>query len=543
MTILSPQEALAATQVLARPPLPPWDQKRALMQSVRWDMLADKWDDHLSEFISTRVDEERLQSWGPPDVSVNTLADLARQYSTPGLYNSAPDLKHAHGSAELLTGPGGYLGRSGYWTRMGWVQYMTIGLGDLFLHHSLVDGEIVHRTVRPADVFLLPHPLDPGRVVQLWELRLRVDPVSGQWRYYWDTYDLGETRDDPVTGEPLQVVRPPSFRICSGQPSALGSYDDASHQFGLPEGGLVGDAYVWKTRSGKALLPYTHYRSSDSGSLWNVWDKRDAAVGTMTTAQAWTYAHASARDATGRTVLAAGITPIVSRTDGAGTAGKTTKIVLQPGAIMYHDCEQGMQPWAQEVGPGVNLADLLDYAERIEERQAVRWGLSASDLAKTGNDPASGAALLISRAAKREFADKVRPLFTTADAHTLRVCSVLLRQVGVEVPEDGYSIAYASIGQTADEQAAVRDELDWELAHGHVSPVTAYRRLHPGLSDEDARAALIQEQLSKAQYNAELKLALAAGGFAPPTPAPTSPPQTSPPDATSDTSAPESVTA
>lgn len=511
-----------------RPQMPtPTEEVRAGKQAVAYEMLAGDWTPYLKEFMATRVQEDRLSKWGPPSTSANTLADMSRQYTTPGLYNAAPSLTHAIPTAARLVGPGGLLHRIGYWSQMQAVQYLAVGIGDMFVCHEVVDGMAAARPVRPHNVYLVPHPKLPHVYVGLWELRLRIDPIAKGWDYFWDMYDLGEWVEELATGKVVETTRPPSFRIVRGRCDDRGAYEDVSNLFGLPLGGLYGETYTWKTEAGRPEIPYTRYRTAKWEGLWGIAEKRDARTGAMEVAQGWTYAGASARDATGSAVIIAGLKPIMSGVQNAGAKERIVSVTLEPGMLMYHEFagDQG-QAFVQQVGPGANLPDLMAYAGELEERQATRWGLSASDVAKSGNDPSSGAALLISRQAKREYATRIEPLFREGDEHALLIYAILLRAHGVRgVPETGYSITYAEIALSPEEAAAEREDIEWDEGKGFISPVTAFMRRNPGMDEAAAVEHLVTEAIRKARLELAVIAARARLGLPPePPPAPANQP-------------------
>jgi hypothetical protein len=494
-----------------RPSMPTTeDEARAVHQLARYRVLTEDWDDILIDWAETRVAKERLAAWGALDTSVDTLADICRQYTTPGLYGTRPTPRNTLG-AEGLIGPGGKLDESGYFTLMQWVQYLVTGMGDFLVCHDVKDGALVHRPVEPFNVWIGCDPDRPDRAVHLWELRLRWLHHSGRWVYAWDQYDLGETATQPDGTEVL--VRPPSYRVVRAGGADPTGADLSNLYLGKP-GGLVGDDYPYRMASGAPFLRYTIYRAVDSKKTWNQFHKRGALRGTLNAALYWTYAGHCARDASGKTVIIGGLEPIGADVIHAGKSDRIRTLQLSPGAILYHAITEGAQAFVQEVGPGSSLPDVLRFAHEYEIKQAVRWGLNPADIQRTSNDPASGAALLISQQGKREFADTVRPLFERADLDAIAKCAALLRIAGVETfPESGYSMSYEPIPESPQEKQARREQADWEVAKGYLSPIGGYQRINPGSTEEDAVAAIVKAEVDKAALSARVAEELAARGL------------------------------
>lgn len=507
-----PSSSLLTTTIsVARPQMPTQDDElRCQKQAARWFILTEDFEELLSQWMVTRVDEQRLAAWGPPDTSSNVLSDMCRQFSTPGLYGTRPSVFHADVTNQGLVGPGGYMDRSGYWTMMQVVQYFTIGMGDFLVRADADASGLSFRLVRPQDVWIYASTDRPDVPLILWELRLRhvkwPTEEVGRWVYAWDQYDLGEIAADGT------LIREPSYRVV--QATGIERGMDLSSLF-------IGKAYVgadyrYRHADGRPFLPFPIYRAVDGKQPWNHLHKVGATRGTLNAATHWTYAGHCARDASGKAVLVSGLMPIMGDAQNAGEAGAIRSIQISPGALMYHAPMEGAQPFVQEIGPGGNLNEVAQFAHFYESKQMARWGISADDVTKSGSDPASGAALFISRQSKREYAAQVKPLFERADLDAIRICAALLRLAEVETfAETGYSISYSEIPRSPAEEKAMRDEIDWDLEHGHISEVDAYLRRHPGAREEDAMAAITKAAVDRAKLEQARAVALVDAGLVP----------------------------
>lgn len=514
------------------------DEERAVHQFTRLQILQEDWDDVIVEWLEEHIGAERANVWGIPDTSANTIADLCRQLSTPGLYGHRPRVERALGGGEGLVEPGGLLDQAGYWTKMAFVQYLVLGLGDMLLRfHVTRSRRFSIRLVWPHNVFLLGDVEDPGTPVQLWELRRRWLHPEERWVYTWEVFDLG------AIGVGGELERPPSYRIheaAPGSPRSVELGEPAYKPGGLgadlsgrfirrPDGSfgaLVGDAYPWRGADGVPVFPYGRYQDADTGCLWNTFHKRGAHRGTLNNALYWTYTGHVARDATGSYVVLAGVVPSGHDvTVGPGSRDATRgnppvySKLIEPGTMEYHDIKEGQQPFVHEVGASENLPALLDFSERYEMKQAVRWGLNPSDLTRQSANPSSAAALMVSNEGKREFSAQVQPVFRAADLAAIKRAAIVLAAAGLgEYPEDGYAIQYHEIPKSPQEQTAQREQLTWEQEQGLRSRVGVYQALNRGVTEADAIAALVRV----AKQERELEDALAAAGVAP-RPAPPAP--------------------
>lgn len=527
------------------------DEERAQHQFTRMQVLLESFEEVLEDWLEEQIGAERSQVWGIPDTSANPLADLSRQLSTPGLYGIRPQVRHATAEVEELIGPDGHLDRAGWYAKMQFVQYLTLGMGDMILgFHVNARRQLTVRMVWPHNCVKIAAPDDPGQAAQFWELRTRV--LDEKEIFVWEVYDLGELGPlDPATNKP-SVVREPSFRIFEANPgsgrapsrrvlsdalfAAGGLGRDLSHRFVLQAdgtaGALVGEQYPWRSEGGDPVFPFAFYQAMDSGQLWNVHDKRGTLRGTLNTALFWTFAAHCAKDATGSYVIVAGLEPGagtvhmgdnvgIDQNPIGGNVPVVTKIVT-PGCIEYHDIVQGATPFVHEVGPGVNLPNVLEFADRYELKQAVRWGLNPSDLSRQSANPSSAAALMVSNEGKREFSDQVAPHFRPVDLTSIAIAAMVLRVGGVVTfAESGYSIQYHRIPRSASERSDQRDQFTWEQEQGLRSKIQTYMVLHDGTTRADALAGLVRVALDELELAQAVNEAGLAAGLVTETDTPT----------------------
>ncbi len=496
-----PHEAIAVRaidQLPARPSMPTIaDQTRAVMLGDRFDIMNELFDDVLEEWMEEHVDVERLTAWGPPDTSVNPLADICRQFTVPGLYGRRPSVMHQDPAAMELVGPGGLLDKAGLFTKLQQVQYFSCGLGDYLVRIDAIKdlGRLSYRLVAPHNVYAVSDDNLPDVAIELWELRLRFWKDRDEWVWTWDQFRIS---DDSIGGEP-------SFRSVRATSDPVGDPgEDLSEVF--LGGTFEGDDYPFRDSENKPFIPYSWYRSQDAGLLWNSNAKRGATRGALNSALNWTYAGHAARDASGQTIFAVGVEEPAVTTRRKGRDNEQSNnavrtLMLTPGAlvVLRPSSDGNGQVTFFQAGPGANLPEVAEYASLYEQKQAVRSGVNPSDIIRMGGSPMSGAAMFISTKGRRENARQVEPLFRQSDLATISMSASLANGQGIAsgLPEGGYTITYAEIPESPAEQKERRDDIQWQTDNRYLSPITAYQQLHPGASREDALAAMVQAELDR----------------------------------------------
>ncbi|NRA03730.1 MAG: hypothetical protein HRU00_14120 [Myxococcales bacterium] len=518
---------------MSRPKMPTFeDESRAIHQASRLAILLDEWDEIESEWLEDHIGAERSQVWGIPDTSANPLADLSRQLSTPGLYGIRPEFKRPDGAGDDLVGTEGAMERAGFYTKMQFVQYLVLGLSDLFLRFDVTGrGELVVRLVWPSDVYLRAPVNDPGNANELWQLTTRWMADEKVSIYTWEVWKLGRVaRSGEVIEEPSYAIHRAEEGTLSANAAfrAGGLGEDLSHRFverfDGTFGRLEGVDYPWRTEAGIPVFPHVHYQDADTGMLWNTFLKRGVHKGTLNTGLFWTYAGHCARDATGSYVIIAGLdegSHTVFSGNGRGGANSnpvdgsvSIKVkLITPGAMEHFNIKDGQTPFVHEVGPGANLDMVRGFADHYEMKQATRWGLNPSDLARTAANPTSAAALMVGNQGKREFSAQVTPIFRRKDLESIETAAIVIRAAGGPVyPERGYSTQYFQIPKTPAEQAEQRDQLTWEKEEGQLSELDLYRKLHPGTTEADAMVALVKVASDDATLQAAIDAELAKLG-------------------------------
>lgn len=496
---------------LVRPRMPnDEEENRSIYLRARRRLIDEDFDEMMVDWITQTAGSDTANDWGPPDTSMNPIANHTKQLVTPGLYGRTPTINTPAGG-DILFGEGGYLEKAGIFRRNMGLQYLTVGMGVFLRKINVVDigygTQVVDRLVDPSNVCVWVDESDPMREVAIWELRVRRrrDAVGNvvEHFYVWDRYDISDPnaprfssiRVDPAGNDVEDVTRLVS------EETAQGGYD-------------------WLDPESKPFLPFITYRAMDTGVYWPMY-RRGMHKGTLRACAHWTYTSRAALFATGEHILLSGVESLPGTSVRHGENDRemgrapTQSMHVTPGMISLMKGTQGETIQAVHVGPGVNLPNLSAFSNQYNMLLAIGDGLHPTDATRQSANPTSGAALEISAQSRREYSIQVQPFFRTSDLETIRKSAWMLTRAGVEVPADGYSITYHTIPLSPTEQEDLRADLEWQEANGQVSPVDVHLRLYPGKTNAQARDAVIAARVERAKIAAEVAAALAEDGIVP----------------------------
>lgn len=458
---------------LVRPTADAATEQRWSRQTLRWQMMSEDFggdDRKIREWFESHVGAERLAGWGPADISANTLGDVSRQLTTPGLYGlGSPTLSHAAGADAFAA----LVEDSGYWTRQQETQFMTVGMGDWVMKCDVIDGELDVQPVMPFNLWTRSHPRRPSKAIEV--RNLMIYEVAGRPEYRWESWDIS----DPAN---------PRYAILdsSGIPDPYFAADQRT-----------GADYWWRYADGRPFIPFVFYARTDTGQLWHDAGRKGATRGALNTMLYWSYVGVCARDSSGTTAIAVGVDFGKSMTTSNEGGAPASKLNLQPGCVLVaQPSDDTRQPMVVQLQPGVDIEKLRMFAEAYEMRQLTREGLAPDDVTRDKSNPTSAAALSINNSAKRQVARRLMPFFRRSDLEMLGKMAAIARVHGLGTyPETGYSIAYEELPLSTDEMEAARAQAEWDLAQGFVSKPRIYARRH-GVSVDDAVVELrkVQEE-------------------------------------------------
>jgi hypothetical protein len=175
-----------------------------------------------------------------------------------------------------------------------------------------------------------------------------------------------------------------------------------------------------------------------------------------------------------------------------------SRVAILPGSLVSLSVEDSSVPASiTQLRPAADLAQLRLWAQGEEARLLTRLGLSADDVRSVSDNPTSADALMIKRDAKQRVSDRMEPFFRDADLQALALVGAMLGG-----PTTGYTISYYRTPTTADEREAEARADQAELDLGVISRVQLYMRRHPGITRQQATAALKQIQADEAALEA-----------------------------------------
>ena len=502
-----------------RPIFPESEQRRVGLQLARYKILTDDHEKIVAAWMEQHAGGVAAR-WGPPDLAINPLATQCRQLVTPGLYGRAPTARNSSGDAAALLGPEGELVRGGFWSRQMHVQYLALGLGDVFVRLGVDENRrLVTRIALPHNLIVECDPDRPDRPTAVTELQVRVVDAEATW--VWEVMQI-----------PTPTRADPSWRVFRALPTgALG--DDVSDQVlykpGRTErGAMVGDEYPFRN-DGRAILPWIAYRGQDTGECWNHLHRRGMHHGSLTAAMHYTFANFANRAASGGMAFLGNAVPfgdIEVQPDASNAVVASRAVQALPATVVFVTPQDPSQPISvAQVHFGQHLEQVAAYAREYEVALAVRSGLNPSDVTRQHANPTSGAALAISNAQKRELMEQIEEVFRRSDVELMEKAAVLLNLFGDvgTLPTTGYTITYARIDDSPQEAKERREAIEWEVANGMMSPIDAYLRLNPGATRDDAFVELTRTHLDSAQLERRYDEAREAAGLPPRQKAPESP--------------------
>jgi hypothetical protein len=356
------------------------------------------------------------------------------------------------------------------------VQRDTLGLREMLVRLDAVERrgvpgeyEITHRAVTPDVVTAAPDHDRPDVPVEIREARVR----DGEWA--WDV---------------LSVVGTPSYTT---QPIRRGAEPI----------NLAPQGYPYVDQDGVPELPYVLYHAQRTGHLWDISSTRELMEGTLNLGVYYSlWGHvlraASWPQRWAVDLQVGGSQPLSGEADTIQTS-----VITDPGtvALFYSSAQAQGQP---QIGQWQTSADpeaLIGAISQYERRLVTYAGINAADQIRMAGDPRSGYAVSVSRDAQREVQRRFEPQFRAGDLQALRLAAILLNRAHGEAryPEGGYRISYEGIPYSGEERRSQLDRIRELRDQGLMSRVQAYQELYPGVSEEDARAALAEIDADKVE--------------------------------------------
>jgi len=265
------------------------------------------------------------------------------------------------------------------------------------------------------------------------------------------------------------------------------------------DGPVSGDDYPWRDADGVPVLPYFMHHAERTGDrLWDAWGHVEIvngslALGVMDAFMMHTFATSSWPQRWASNAVPAG--SAVGDTDVA----RRSEVVTDPATLLILETlREATPPQVGQWQPGGDVEAQQRVIDASATRLAQDAGVPPSDVQRLGGTARSGYAISVSNEGKRAAQRKFAPSFRDGDEQLVRLAAILLNRFGGEaLPEGGYSIVYREIPLSPQELDARRKHALELMAAGLMGQVEAYRYLHPGVSEEQARQDLLKIQDSK----------------------------------------------
>lgn len=385
------------------------------------------------------------------DMTANPAYYVCSQLAA--LYRELPDVLAPAGGEDTEAA----ILESGYWQLMQRVQRDTIAFNDYLVRVDLgPDGEPAFRLVPPDLVKVVASPMAPGQPLAVREWIKHPDKPD-QW---------------------VRLVTDPRTRTYAAfTPEGV----DITREV-LGADSFSGDAYPYVV-DGRPVLPYVAYHAAQTGSALDPFTGQEIWEGALQLGVYYSMFGHVLRQASWAQRYTVGLRPSGADVDESGRrreaiADPTTVIDFQPEDEGGATGQVGQ--WSAPVDPERYIAAIERY-----ERRLVESALSTVGVSRRDSDVRSAMSLAVSREAQREAQRAYLPVFQRSDLHLLRLVAGLRGE-----PTQGWRIHYRALPRDAAELAAEVDRMERLIAMGLLDRVSAYQQLHPGLSVEEARAAI-----------------------------------------------------
>jgi len=462
----------------SRPAMPStYDHKRAEHQSLRIRMLSGLWLKDLKKALERHISADRVQNWGIPEASRNPFASLVGQVGGT-LYREPPTVAGEAGSEPMLH----QVTQTGLWQLQQRVSTDLIGLREVPVRADWSPrGGLLYRPLSPDQVVARALPEAPDRPVAMEEMQLRVNPETGKSEWVWEVLDITDL------DHPAHLVV------------------DADRKKDLTDLYLPEGDYRYRDGDGMPFLPVAMYHAERTGKLWNSWTGIECVLGSLTVGVLTTFFVHGVKDGSFATVILMGGRVTGVEVASPGKKSRRNVISVEPGAIIEAapvEDYQG-QPSVVQLKPGFDPLTSIQALQAFEAGLAEYAGVSPADLVRTGADPRSGVSLSISREGLRSAQARVEPMLRAGDLELLGITAKILnRSTGTSYPESGYAISYPSLPLSGGELQAQREDILAKINTGLMSKVDGFRRLHPGLTRDQAIQELQRIQRENALFPA-----------------------------------------
>lgn len=407
-------------------------------------ILYGDWKEDLRKRVREQVGSKREQAWGTVDISANLLRSIAENLAV--LYDREPIVS----GPELVVAE---VARSGIWSLMKRIQRDTLALREMLVRVDATPDGLTCRPVYPDMVVCRSTSENPSQPHYLEELRQW--EVNGKPTWVWEVFDLSV----------------PSYRV---EIRTDGDVVDITSD--LHSSNYEHEAYPYRYSDGTPFIPYVLYHASNTGFLWDHKHNTELVEGTLNIGVYYSYLGHCIRSASWPQRYAVGV-----QLSGASVTETGSQATVDPTTVaLFESLNETQQPQIGQWQAGSDPASLVETISQYERRLLSMAGVNPADLQRASGDPKSGYALAITREAQRAAQRQYEGQFRIGDLEFLRKSAALLsRALEVDLPEGPFSIQYQSIPQSAEEEQAQREWVQFLLASGLITRERAFNELFP----------------------------------------------------------------
>ena len=462
------------------------DARRWHESARRRAMLDGLWKSQLEERVRRMVGIVRQEAWGETSLAINTFGNICQELSV--LYDTPPDIRHDQTGTDGITAA---MRAAGTWSMMQRAQYYALGMGEVLIRvHATEDGQL---QTRPAFADLCvceATPERPDLPVSVTEYRQRM--VGASWRWTRDVLSVADPENPVYRVELVESAQSGNVEVSDISQDILGA-------------SMSGDAYPYRRRDGRPVLPYVMYHARRTGfRLWSPYDWMELVEGTLDAAVLHQMYMHTWRDASWpqRWVVNLDVAGSHAATTTDGTPA--SHVITDPASLLQLETPQGRdentQPMVGQFKPGGDIAVMERGIADFVARLAQSAGVPPSDIQRVTGQAQSGAAISLNNEGKRSAQKRYAESFRDSDERLVMTAAILLNRatsVG-EAPtsyvEGGYRVVYREIPVSPQERGARLEEAEKMLTLGLIDKAAAYRVVYPEATEADAVAAVSGEE-------------------------------------------------
>lgn len=412
--------------------------------------------DHLAETLGVK----RAENLGRISVAINLAKSVCDQIG-PVLYEDEPTVKHETDDVPDFLA---MLDDVGLWSLAQRQGFYAYGLRESAYRVDWASEAEEPRVeiVTPDVLEVVAADDDPQRVLVVRQLQMRADPKTGQTGEFWMVWD-GPRGERYV----LDASRAPRPDVFPTEP--------------LPQ---------WE---GQPFLPWVVYHAAPTGHLWSPWGLEELFAATFDVGVLWNGFHHAMRDASWKQkyALNARLASPVNVRDG------TASVTTAPTSLLVFEGVDGQGGTLGVLDPAVDVEAYGSAVLTYQRTAVASLGLSPTDIERT--EAESGYAIALKRSAQRRMAEALEPHFRRGDLALLsllaKTCNVY---GGTSYPVDGWRIEYAYAADSVSERAEAFEYRKQLVDAGLMSRTDWIRETFPNLTDDEARARLVDIEVERA---------------------------------------------